>query len=95
MSEPLSSEATRAAGPWADIDTLPFDASLQELQAIVGRLEAGGLALEESIDLYERGVALHEHCAALLGEAEARVQRLVESTGGRLRTIDLRPDDES
>ena len=82
------------ATPNADVANLPFDKALAELQSVVGRLESGGLALEESIALYERGVALHERCATLLGNAELRVQRLVESAGGRLNTLDLRPDDE-
>jgi exodeoxyribonuclease VII small subunit len=76
------------------VASLPFDAALAELQAVVARLEGGGLALEDSIALYERGVALHEHCARLLGDAELRVQRLVERSGGALRTIDLRPGDD-
>ncbi len=90
---------TAAAGPdaaavAAEINAMPFDKALAELQAVVGRLESGGLPLEESITLYERGVALHDHCAKLLGSAELRVQRLVESAGGRLSTLDLRPDDD-
>jgi exodeoxyribonuclease VII small subunit len=80
--------------PNADVANLPFDKALAELQSVVSRLESGGLALEDSIALYERGVALHERCATLLGNAELRVQRLVESAGGRLNTLDLRPDDE-
>jgi exodeoxyribonuclease VII small subunit len=76
------------------IASLPFDQALAELQAVVARLEAGGLPLEGSIALYERGVALHEHCAALLTGAELRVQRLVESAGGSLRAVDLRPEDD-
>lgn len=75
------------------IDTLPFDRALSQLQEAVGRLEAGGLPLEESIALYERGVALHDHCARLLSGAELRVQRLLEQTGGALRTLDLSVDD--
>lgn len=72
--------------------TMPFDAALTELQEVVGRLEAGGLPLEESIALYERGVALHDHCARLLTDAELRVQRLVEQAGGTLRALDFDPD---
>jgi exodeoxyribonuclease VII small subunit len=72
---------------------MPFDRALAELQSVVGRLETGGLPLEGSIELYERGVALHEHCARLLSGAELRVQRLVEQAGGTLRTVDLSPDD--
>lgn len=79
----------------ADIDGLAFDQALTELQSVVGRLEAGGLPLESSIELYERGVRLHTHCARLLTQAELRVQRLVESAGGRLSALDLRPDDET
>ena len=98
MTEPT----TRHAAPGGEgstpeaaaVATLPFDAALAELQAVVAKLEGGGLPLEEAIALYERGVALHERCAALLGDAELRVQRLVASSGGALRTIDLRPGDE-
>jgi exodeoxyribonuclease VII small subunit len=79
--------------PTVDIATLPFDKALEELQGVVARLEEGGLPLEESILLYERGAALHEHCAKLLDSAELRVQRLVDGTGGAPRVMDLRPDD--
>ena len=62
---------------------MPFDVALAEFQEVVARLEAGGLPLEASIALYERGVALHDHCARLLADAELRVQRLVEAAGRR------------
>jgi exodeoxyribonuclease VII small subunit len=79
----------------ADIATLTFDQALEELRDVVARLEQGGLPLEESIALYERGAALHEHCGKLLDSAELRVQRLVDGAGGGApRALDLRPDDE-
>jgi exodeoxyribonuclease VII small subunit len=77
-----------------DIAMLSFDKALDELRAVVARLEEGGLPLEESIALYERGAALHEHCGRLLDSAELRVQRLVDSAGGGTpRVMDLQPDD--
>lgn len=76
------------------IATLPYDRALAEFQAVVARLETGGLPLEEVIALFERGVALHAHCETLLSGAELRVQRLVDASGGAQRTVDLRPDDE-
>ncbi len=80
----------------ADITALPFDKALEELRDVVARLEEGGLPLEESITLYERGAALHEHCGRLLDAAELRVQRLVDgSGGGATRVMDMRPDDSS
>lgn len=77
-----------------DIARLSFDKALEELRDVVAQLEEGGLALEESIALYERGAALHEHCGALLDRAELRVQRLVDAAGGGApRVMDLRPED--
>lgn len=95
MTDQASADApTAPASPGsAGVSDIPFDAALAELQGVVGRLEQGNLPLEESIALYERGVALHEHCARLLTDAELRVQRLVESAGGALRALDLTPDD--
>jgi exodeoxyribonuclease VII small subunit len=93
MSDPMTEVKIQpAADGTAErqrIAALPFDKALAELQSVVGRLEAGNLPLEESIALYEQGVLLHEHCARLLSQADLRVQRLVESTGGRLRAMDL------
>jgi exodeoxyribonuclease VII small subunit len=79
--------AERTATTDAAVAGLTFDKALEELQATVGQLEAGGQPLEEAIVLYERGVALHEHCARLLAEAELRVKRLVERAGGALEAI--------
>ncbi len=88
--------AAGAVGPadTDDISALTFDKALDELRDVVARLEEGGLPLEESITLYERGAALHEHCGALLDRAELRVQRLVDGAGGSApRLVDLRPED--
>lgn len=73
-----------------DIASLSFDDALTELQRTVSELEQGGLPLERSLGLYERGVALHERCAALLGQAELRVQRLLERSSGALEIAESR-----
>jgi len=79
---------------FTDIATMTFDKALDELRTVVARLEEGGLPLEESITLYERGAALHEHCGTLLDTAQLRVQRLVDGAGGGSpRVLDLSPDD--
>lgn len=76
------------------IAALGFDDALAELQQIVARLEAGGQPLEETIALYERGVALHERCARLLADAELRVKRLVERAGGALEAVEARDETD-
>ncbi len=89
---PPGSSATAPADT-DDIAALTFDKALDQLRDVVSRLEDGGLTLEDSIALYERGAALHEHCGTLLDRAELRVQRLIDSAAGP-RVMDLRPDDE-
>ena len=87
----MTTEPTTA--PAADTATLTFDQALAELQRTVAELEGGGQPLERTIALYERGVILHERCAALLADAELRVQQLVARAGGALAAVDVRPED--
>ena len=83
------------AGGTEEITSMTFARALEALRTVVAKLEEGGLPLEQSIALYERGAALHEHCGALLDAAELRVQRLVDGAGGGApRVMDLRPEDE-
>jgi exodeoxyribonuclease VII small subunit len=58
-----------------------FEQSLRRLEAIVGRLEAGDLPLEETLRLFEEGQTLVRGCGRLLERAEQRVKELVEGTG--------------
>jgi exodeoxyribonuclease VII small subunit len=55
-----------------------FEAAIAELETIVKKLEEGELALEQSLELYERGVQLSRFCHARLEEAERRIEILNE-----------------
>ncbi|WP_119068791.1 exodeoxyribonuclease VII small subunit [Aggregatilinea lenta] len=61
-----------------DNTTLTFEQAFEELETIVGQLEAGDLSLEESVTLYERGQKLALLCGDLLDNAELRIQQLNE-----------------
>ena len=54
-----------------------FEASYAELEQVVARLQAGGLTLEESMALFERGMLLARACSAQLERAELRVRQLL------------------
>jgi exodeoxyribonuclease VII small subunit len=60
-----------------------FEAALKELETIVSQLERGDVPLAESVAIYERGEALKNRCAELLKEAEARVEKIRLSPGGK------------
>ena len=59
------------ASPVAD-----FEQSMQALEDLVGRMEAGDMTLEESLAAYERGVGLYRRCQTALEQAELRVRLL-------------------
>lgn len=64
------------------VDGLPFEEGLRELEEIVERLEKEGLALAESVDLYERGRVLARYCQTLLDAAALRVEQVVPDADG-------------
>lgn len=66
-----------------DVKTLSFEASLAQLEDIVGKLESGKAPLAESIAIYERGEALKLHCETLLKTAEARIEKITLSRDGK------------
>ena len=68
-----------------------FEASLNQLEAIVRQLEAGDLPLEESLKLFEKGVSLSRECRERLNEAERRIQVLMTDGDGSLVASDLDP----
>ena len=57
-------------------DELTFEDALSELESIVERLERGQTSLDESLQLWERGEALHRVCLERLDAAQGRVEEL-------------------
>lgn len=55
------------------VSDLSFEQAMAELEKVVGQLERGDVALEESIALYERGAKLKKRCETKLKEAEEKV----------------------
>jgi exodeoxyribonuclease VII small subunit len=67
----------------------PFETSLTELEAIVAKLEGGDLPLEESLDLFEKGIKLSRECRERLAKAERRIEILIKDADGSLAAEDL------
>ncbi len=68
------------------IDTLSFEAALNELEQIVQKLEGGTVELEQSIAIYERGSALKAHCEKKLKDARLKIEKIVLSAEGKVST---------
>ena len=66
-----------------DLSQMSFEQALKALEDVVRRLETGEVALEESIDLYERGETLRKLCQARLDAAQARIEKIVAGPDGK------------
>lgn len=70
-------------------DELAFGVALSELEGIVSQLEGGQLELEDSLDRYERGVALLRALQAKITDAQQKVTMLL----GELELETAEPPD--
>ena len=75
------------ARPNPSADPVSFEKALEELEALVARMEDGKLPLEESLAAYQRGAELIKFCESKLADAQARIAVL---DGEALR--DFTPD---
>ncbi len=70
-----------------------FETSLAELEQIVGRLEDGDLPLEQSLELFEKGIKLSRECRSRLTNAERRIEILMKDANGDFRAEEMEPEN--
>jgi exodeoxyribonuclease VII small subunit len=73
-----------------------YEHARDELAEVVAKLEAGGLSLDESLALWERGEQLAAICTRFLDGARERVERALRSgerTGEGSGPADARRDE--
>lgn len=64
------------------VSEMSFEEAMAELEAVVGQLERGDVALDKSIALYERGAALKKRCEQELARAEEKVAAITLDADG-------------
>jgi exodeoxyribonuclease VII small subunit len=60
----------------ATTQTVPFEASMSEIEALVRQIESGELSLEDSVKAYQRGASLVKQCRETLSAVEQQIQVL-------------------
>lgn len=65
------------------VEQMTFEQAMKELEAVVGQLERGDVALDQSIALYERGAALKKRCEDELKRAEEKVAAITLDANGQ------------
>ncbi len=70
-----------------------FEEAIARLDEIVQRLEAGNIALDESLNLFEEGIGLAKYCSERLDAAEGRLQVLMGFENGQPKLADFKQDE--
>ena len=65
------------------VEQMTVEQAMKELEAVVGQLERGDVALDQSIALYERGAALKKRCEDELKRAEEKVAAITLDADGQ------------
>ncbi|MBE6518474.1 MAG: exodeoxyribonuclease VII small subunit [Thermoplasmata archaeon] len=74
-----------------EVEKMSFEESIETLEGLVKELEAGGIDLDRSIEIYEKAVILRNHCREILDEGERRIKKIMESSGS-IKVEDLEFD---
>ena len=74
---------------------LSFEGALEQLEALVARLEDGEQGLEDSLRTFEEGVRLVRLCSERLRAAELRIQQIEETPDGPVARDVPVPDESS
>jgi len=60
----------------SDAGKLGFEEAIKELTNIVGKIEQGQIPLQDSLEQYEKGMALIKQCRTILQKAEDRIEKI-------------------
>lgn len=70
-----------------------FEAAVGELEGIVRKIEGGSLTLDESLSVFEKGIALTRECEGLLSAAKARVEKVIRDANGNVGVENFEPKE--
>lgn len=65
-------------------DNVSFEEALEQLEIIVQKLESSELKLDDSVELFSKGVELAGLCSNKLSNVQQQVQKVVEDSQGNL-----------
>lgn len=77
-----------------DDNDLSFEERIEKVEAIIDRIDAGEIGLEEALTEYEQGMAHIRRCKEVLERAQQRVEELARQTGADTSKRSGKPVDE-
>jgi len=74
--------------------TKSFEDSLRRLEEIVQLLEQGDVSLDDSLKMYEEGIALSKACMEKLTQAELKLKKLGKDMEGNFHLSEEEEEEE-
>ncbi len=71
-----------------------FEDAIEELEKILEDVESGSVGLEESLERYERGTFLIQHCRSILTRAEKQIEEINKTPEGELTSQPLEDQEQ-
>lgn len=71
--------------PIGEEPAISFEEAMDQLEAIVARLESGDVPLEQAIELFQEGMKLSKLCGSKLEQVERKIEMLIETEQGLQR----------
>lgn len=62
-----------------EVESLSFEQAIGNLTEIVDKIETGQIPLAESLQQYEKGMAMIKHCRRILLDAEKRIEEIADN----------------
>ena len=62
-----------------EIESLTFEQTIENLTEIVDKIEIGQVPLAESLQQYEKGMEMIQHCRKILLDAEKRIEEIADN----------------
>jgi exodeoxyribonuclease VII small subunit len=71
-----------------------FEKAFAELEQIVKRLENEELPLDESLELFEKGIRLSRFCNQKLEEVEKKIELILADSKGQPKSEPFEPEED-
>lgn len=62
-----------------DIEELSYEDAFAQMEEILRKLENGNIKLDESLELYEKGIKLYRRCNLILENAQLKITQFDEN----------------
>ncbi len=72
---------------------MTFENAMTDLEAVVAKLEAGELTLQESLLTFESGMELAAFCEQALQDANGKIEKIIKDAAGQENRVNVTPDE--